>query len=69
MTDVIQSLQVRRQALLLKIAELDNAKQLANLQSKQGDFSTKIAKIAAERTVVDAVLANTRVGARSGTSP
>ena len=66
MTDpaIIANLRDRRQTLLAKVAELDDARQLVLLTSRSGRISVEVAnaqtaKIAAERSVVDAVLANT----------
>jgi hypothetical protein len=63
MTDpaIIASLKDRRQVLLRKVGELEEAKQLVMLEGKSGRISAnaRTAKIVAEKTVVDAVLANT----------
>jgi hypothetical protein len=66
MTDpaIIASLKDRRQVLLRKVGELEDAKQLVMLEGKSGRISheqanARTAKIVAEKTVVDAVLANT----------
>jgi hypothetical protein len=59
---IIANLRDRRQSLLKKAAELDDARQLVQLNAKTGQISIEKAnaetsKIAAERSIVDAVLA------------
>ncbi len=63
-TAIIKNLQHRRDQLKVKVTELDDAEQLVHLSAKTGQLTTEVAnakraKIAAERSVVDAVLANT----------
>src|SRR5258708_38570727 len=63
-TAIIKTLQHRRDQLIIKGVELIDAEQLVHLSAKTGQLTTEVANakkatIAAERSVVNAVLANT----------